>query len=91
MINFGSTGIVAGCICGSIFSFIFLLLVNIVYQRPLKQLIQKEESKSIESPGSIMKEFTKLSFITLLELGFFKLFRLINIKFYIDKTVWFVI
>lgn len=81
---FGATGIVAGCICGSIFSFIFLLLVNIVYQRPLKQLIQKEESKSIESPGSIMKEFTKLSFIILLELGFFKLFRLVNIKFYID-------
>ena len=80
---FGSTGIVAGCICGSIFSLIFLLLVNVIYQRPLKQLLQKEENKNRESMGSIIKEFTKLSFITLFELVFFKLFRFVNISFYI--------
>ncbi|MBR4980984.1 MAG: oligosaccharide flippase family protein [Lachnospiraceae bacterium] len=80
---FGSMGIAAGCICGSIFAFIFLLLVNTVYQKPLKQLLQKEDKKSVESLGSITKEFLKLSFITLFELVFFKLFRLINMSLYI--------
>lgn len=80
---FGSTGIAAGCICGSIFAFIFLLLVNAVYQKPLKQLLQKEDSSGVESIGSIMKEFLKFSFITLFELVFFKLFRLTNMSLYI--------
>lgn len=80
---FGSAGIAAGCVCGSIFSLLFLLIVNGVYQKPLKQLLQKNGSASIESIGSILKEFIMLSFITVLEFLAFNLFRIVNMNIYI--------
>lgn len=93
---FGSAGIAAGCICGSIFSLFFLLIVNGVYQKPLKQLLQKNDSSKIESIGFIFKEFFMISMITLAELLAFNLFRIVNMGLYIktnfntelkDKTV----
>lgn len=79
----GSTGIAAGCVLGSIFSLIFLIIVNIIYQYPLKQLLQKETGKYVESVISIMKEFFKLSLLTLVELVFFNLYRIVNMYLYI--------
>lgn len=93
---FGSAGIAAGCVCGSIFSLIFLLIVNGVYQKPLKQLLQKSGASEIESVASILKEFLIVLFLTLMELFTFNLFRILNIGLYIktysntelrDKTV----
>lgn len=80
---FGSAGIAAGCVCGGIFSLFFLLIVNAVYQKPLKQLLQKKDSSIIESIGSLLKEFSVLSFITLIELLAFNLFRFVNMTLYI--------
>lgn len=80
---FGSAGIAAGCVCGSIFSLLFLLAVNIIYQKPLKQLLQKNSPMTVEPISSILKEFCVLSFITLIELLAFNLFRIVNMCFYI--------
>ena len=84
---FGATGIVAGCILGSIFSLLFLIVVNHIYQIPLKQLLKKDESRGIETLKGILVEALKLSCITLAELVFFHLFRITNMWLYIQNTV----
>lgn len=82
--SFGALGIVVGCVCGSILSFLFLIIVNTIYQRHLKQLLKSEDSGVIESIGTIFKEFLKLFLITLIELLCFKLFRLVNMYIFIN-------
>lgn len=84
---FGATGIVAGCICGTIFALLFLVVINLIYQKPLKQLFQKETSAERESIGKIFKEMSKLFFITFLEIAFFNVFRIVNMWFYIKATL----
>lgn len=84
---FGATGIVAGCICGSIFSLLFLFVVNHIYQVPLKQLLKKDESRGMEPLKSVITEIIKLSLITFAELLFFQLFRIINMWLYIKTTL----
>lgn len=83
---FGAVGIVTGCICGSIFALIFLFVVNHIYQIPLKQLLKKDESRVAEPLQSIITEMCKLSLITFAELLFFKLFRIVNMWFYIKAA-----
>ena len=83
---FGAVGIVAGCICGSILAMIFLLVVNHIYQIPLKQLMKKDTGKGSEPLKSILTEMGKLLLITIAELLFFKLFRIINMCLYIKAT-----
>lgn len=83
---FGAAGIVAGCICGSIFSLLFLFVINHIYQIPLKQLLKKDESRGMESLKSVLSEMAKLFLITFGELLFFKLFRTINMWLYIKTT-----
>ncbi len=84
---FGAVGIVAGCVCGSIFALIFLFVVNHIYQIPLKQLLKKDTSKSAETLKSIIAETGKMFFITIAELLFFRLFRIINMWLYIKATL----
>lgn len=84
---FGATGIIIGCICGSIFSLLFLIVVNSIYQKPLKKLLQTEENKYVEPIGSIFKDFFKISVITFTELLFFNLFRISNLVLYIKNYV----
>lgn len=84
---FGATGIVAGCICGTIFSLLFLLVINLMYQTPLKQLLKKESAVGAESVGKMFKELGKMFFITFLEIVFFNIFRIINMWFYIKATL----
>ena len=84
---FGATGIAAGCICGSVFSLVFLIVVHRIYQIPLKQLFKKDESRGNETLTEVLPEIIKLSFITLAELIFFKLFRITNIWIYVKNTV----
>ena len=83
---FGAAGIIVGCICGSIFSLIFLFAVNCIYQIPLKQLLKKDESKTIESLKTVIREMATLSMIAFGELLFFRLFRIVNMWFYIKTT-----
>ena len=83
---FGAAGIVAGCILGSIFSLLFLIIVNHIYQIPLKQLLKKDESRGIETLPGILVEALKLSCMTLAELAFFHLFRITNMWLYIQNT-----
>lgn len=84
---FGAVGIIAGCICGSIFSLLFLLVVNHIYQIPLKQLRKKEETGTFETLKNILSEMIKLSLITFVELLFFNVFRIVNMGFYIQTTL----
>lgn len=84
---FGATGIVAGCICGTIFALLFLLVINLMYQTPLKQLFKKESSIERESTGKIFKEMNKLFLITFLEIAFFNIFRIVNMWLYIKTTL----
>ena len=83
---FGAAGIVAGCVLGSIFSVIFLIVVNHIYQIPLKQLLKKDESKGMDTLKTLLSEALKLSCITFAELIFFHLFRITNMWLYIQKT-----
>ena len=84
---FGAVGIIAGCICGSIFSLLFLLVVNYIYQIPLNRLLKKEEDRRFETLKNILKEIIKFSLITFIELLFFNLFRIINMGLYIRATL----
>lgn len=84
---FGAAGIAAGCICGTIFSLIFLFIINRVYQVPLKQLLKKDEFKSTDSLKSIYAEIGKVFLITFIELVFFKVFRIVNMWLYIRVTL----
>lgn len=84
---FGATGIVAGCICGTIFALLFLLVINLMYQTPLKQLFKKQALVERESTGKIFKEMGKLFLITFLEIAFFNVFRIVNMWFYIKATL----
>lgn len=84
---FGAAGIVAGCICGSIFALLFLFVINHIYQIPLRQLLKKDESRGAETLKSILPEMSKLFLITLAELLFFKIFRTVNMWLYIKTTV----
>ena len=68
---FGAVGIVAGCLCGAVFALLFMIVINFIYQTPLKQLMRKESSRDTESAGQIFKEMGKLFFITFAELVFF--------------------
>lgn len=83
---FGAAGIVAGCVCGSLFSLLFLFAINCIYQIPLKQLLKKDESRTAEPLKNVIREVTKLSVIAFMELLFFKLFRIINMWLYIKTT-----
>ena len=84
---FGAAGIVAGCICGSIFALLFLVVINQMYQVSLKQLIKKEGARETETAGSVFKEMLKLFLITFTELVFFNVFRIINMWLYIRATL----
>ena len=84
---FGATGIVAGCICGTIFSLIFLIVINMIYQVPLKQLLKKDTLAEQESIIRVFKEMSKLFLITFLEIAFFNIFRIVNMWLYIKTTV----
>lgn len=83
---FGATGIAAGCICGTVFSLLFLFIINRVYQIPLKQLLKKDESRLAESYKTILLEMGKLFLVTFVELLFFKVFRIVNMWLYIKAT-----
>ena len=83
---FGATGIAAGCICGTLFSLLFLLVINRIYQVPLKQLLKKDESRIAESFKTVFVEMGKLFLITFAELLFFKAFRIVNMWLYIKAT-----
>ena len=84
---FGATGIVAGCICGTIFSLIFLIVINMIYQVPLKQLLKKDTLAEQESIIRVFKEMSKLFLITFFEIAFFNVFRIVNMWLYIKSTV----
>ena len=85
---FGATGIVAGCVCGTIFSLLFLIVINLIYQVPLKQLLKKEASTTEqESAVKIFKEMSKLFLIIFLEIAFFNIFRIVNMWLYIKTTI----
>lgn len=84
---FGAAGIVAGCICGSVFAMLFLMVINRIYQVPLKQLIAKEVSREAETAGSVFKEMFKLFLVVFIELVFFNVFRIINMWLYIRATL----
>lgn len=83
---FGATGIAVGCICGTVFSLLFLFIINRVYQIPLKQLLKKDESRLAESYKTILLEMGKLFLVTFVELLFFKVFRIVNMWLYIKAT-----
>lgn len=80
---FGAAGITVGCVCGSVFAFVFLLVVNVIYQRPLKQRSQVEDSGMLESVVSLALEYLKITFITLVELVFITSYRMVNMSLYI--------
>lgn len=84
---FGATGIVAGCICGTIFSLLFLIVINLIYQVPLKQLLKKDTITEQDSFLRIFKEMSKLFLISFLEVAFFNIFRIVNMWLYIKTTV----
>lgn len=84
---YGATGIVAGCICGSIFSLFFLLVVYRIYKTSLNQWIKKEENNQKESFKALFFEMATLFIFTFIELVFFNLFRVVNMWLYIKNTL----
>ena len=80
---FGATGILIGCFLGSILAFIFLIIVNFIYQKSLKQQLQLDEDSSSETKASIFKDYFKYFIFALLELVFLNLFRITNMRLYI--------
>ena len=80
---FGAAGITAGYICGSVLAFVFLMIVNVIYQRPLKMRLQTEESGALESFAPMILDYLKIACITVLEVAFFVLYRMVNMGMYI--------
>ena len=85
---FGATGILLGCICGSFFSLLFLLVVKKMYSYAQHKNTVNEDKKF--SLKECVVEFFKVFIIVLLELIFFKSYRLLNILIFSDiytKTI----
>ncbi|MBR5597031.1 MAG: oligosaccharide flippase family protein [Lachnospiraceae bacterium] len=76
---FSAAGIIVGCICGSIFSLLFLIVVKKIYSYSQNNIKQKNIEEDKFSVKKMILEFTKVFFITILELLFFKSYRLCNI------------
>lgn len=84
---FAAMGSVIGLLVGSVFALIFLIVVNVIYQIPLKELYKRDETKVPETFAHIVAELFKMSVLTILPALFVKGYRLLNIGIYIRSNM----
>ena len=79
---FGAAGIVLGCICGAVFSLLFLIFIKKIYSYAQNHSKQKGKKDDTFNFKSIFVEFFRNLAICIGELLFFKGYRLLNLMIF---------
>ena len=82
---FSASGVICGCIVGSVFSFLFLIVVKYLYQRAQKGIAKPDVNFNNINSKSLRKDFIKVTFFVILELICFKAFRIANISIFMNQ------
>ena len=80
--GFAAAGVVAGYLCGSILSFLFLGLVYILYKTGYNRLLKKDPTRVAEARGGLIRELTGILPTIIFPILFLRLYRFANLWIY---------
>lgn len=80
--GFFAAGVVAGYLCGSILAGLFLSFVYILHKKGYNRLLKKDMTRTLETRGKLVQMIFLALPLTVLEVFFVKLYRLVNLYLY---------